>query len=219
MPPKPKHSKEEIIDTALDIIRTDGIEAITAQEIANRLGTSTRPMFTYFATVEELRSAAYVRAMELYESYAHRGLAMNPPYKGYAMEYVRFAAEEPNLYRLLFMQPEDSESFRKYTTHTWNRHLFEVRKVIRDNFGLTEEQSDWLHETLGFHSYGLASMCACGIIDFDEQRISEQFGAIFRALVIYLNAPKDERTRIIPAKDAVIPGGMTDYFRLQSDKG
>ena len=59
MPPRPKYTKDEIIDAAVDIIRTDGIYAITAQEIAKRLGTSTRPMFTYFSTVEELRNAAH----------------------------------------------------------------------------------------------------------------------------------------------------------------
>lgn len=33
MPPKPKFSKEEIIDAALDIVSRDGVAALTAREL------------------------------------------------------------------------------------------------------------------------------------------------------------------------------------------
>jgi AcrR family transcriptional regulator len=58
MPPKPKFTKEQIVAAALDVIRDNSVEAITAQKMGKQLGTSTRPMFTYFDTVEELRQAA-----------------------------------------------------------------------------------------------------------------------------------------------------------------
>ena len=40
MPPKPKFTKEEIVDAALDIVSRDGVEAMTAREVGERLGTS-----------------------------------------------------------------------------------------------------------------------------------------------------------------------------------
>ena len=44
MPPKAKFTRQEIIDRA-------PLEAVTAQELASVLGTSTRPVFTYFRTL------------------------------------------------------------------------------------------------------------------------------------------------------------------------
>ena len=48
MPPKAKFTRQEIIDAAVDIARRAPLEAVTAQELASVLGTSTRPVFTYF---------------------------------------------------------------------------------------------------------------------------------------------------------------------------
>ena len=60
MPPKPKYSREDIIETAMDIIRDSSPEMITAQEIGRRMGSSSRPMFTWFNTLEELRAGVSV---------------------------------------------------------------------------------------------------------------------------------------------------------------
>ena len=40
MPPKPKFSKEEIIDAALDIVSQNGVAALTARELGEKLGCS-----------------------------------------------------------------------------------------------------------------------------------------------------------------------------------
>ena len=44
MPPKAKFTRQEIIDAAVDIARRAPLEAVTAQELASVLGTSTRPV-------------------------------------------------------------------------------------------------------------------------------------------------------------------------------
>ena len=54
MPPKPKFTREEIVGTALDLVREKGIEALTARELGAKLGSSARPIFTVFRNMEEL---------------------------------------------------------------------------------------------------------------------------------------------------------------------
>ena len=54
MPPKNRFTKDEMIDAALDIVREKGIDALTSRELGARMGCSTRPMFTFFSTVNEL---------------------------------------------------------------------------------------------------------------------------------------------------------------------
>ena len=49
MPPKPKFTREEIVQTALDIVSRKGVEALTAKELGDALGSSARPIFTVFA--------------------------------------------------------------------------------------------------------------------------------------------------------------------------
>ena len=57
MPPKPKFTKEEIVQTALEVVSQKGAAALTAQELANALESSARPIFTVFRTMQEVQDA------------------------------------------------------------------------------------------------------------------------------------------------------------------
>ena len=56
MPPKPKFTKEEIVQTALEIVSQKGVRALTANELGAALGTSARPIFTVFDSMKEGRT-------------------------------------------------------------------------------------------------------------------------------------------------------------------
>ena len=62
MPPKPKITKEMIVDAAFEIARKTGAENINARTVAERLECSTQPIMYHFATIEELKKAAYAKA-------------------------------------------------------------------------------------------------------------------------------------------------------------
>jgi len=49
VPPKAKFTKEEIVATALAIVKEQGIEALTARSLAKELDSSARPIFTVFS--------------------------------------------------------------------------------------------------------------------------------------------------------------------------
>ena len=67
MPPKPKFTKDEIVDAALDIVSRDGVEAMTAREVGERLSSSARPIFTVFGSMEELYGEVRKAAMRRFE--------------------------------------------------------------------------------------------------------------------------------------------------------
>ena len=52
MPPKPKFTKEEIINSAYELVRLGGENALTAREVGQSLGTSSSPIFTFFSDME-----------------------------------------------------------------------------------------------------------------------------------------------------------------------
>ena len=55
MPPKPKFTREEITAAALELVSEQGIEALTARNRGMRLGSSARPIFTVFRSMEEVQ--------------------------------------------------------------------------------------------------------------------------------------------------------------------
>ena len=110
MPPKVKFTKDEIIQAALNVARVKGASSVSTRDIAAELQVSTRPIFTYFDTMEEVRAEIRKAAEVVYERYVQRGLAEPIPFLGVGMEYIRFAREEPQLYRLLFLTPAADEN-------------------------------------------------------------------------------------------------------------
>ena len=107
MPPRVKFQKEEIVAAALDVVRKKGIDAVTAREVAAELSVSPRPIFTWFNTMEQLKAAVFEMAKGVYREYVERGLSGPIPFLGVGQQYVRFAKEEPELYKLLFLTKPD----------------------------------------------------------------------------------------------------------------
>lgn len=69
MPPKAKITRQMILDTALELTRQAGFEAVNARSIAGKLRCSTRPLFTCYENMEQLKSEFLAFAYEYYERY------------------------------------------------------------------------------------------------------------------------------------------------------
>lgn len=69
MPPKAKFTRAEIIEAALNIVRTDGYEALTSRALGTYLASSARPIFTVFKNMEEVQQAMIEAAKTLYKEY------------------------------------------------------------------------------------------------------------------------------------------------------
>ena len=57
MPPKPKFTKEELIQAALELTREGGLELVVARNLGKKLNTAPSTIFTHFDSVEEIRQA------------------------------------------------------------------------------------------------------------------------------------------------------------------
>lgn len=69
MPPKARITKEMILNTALDLTRQSGFETVNARSVAGRLQCSTRPIFTCYENMEELKREFLAFAYEFYQQY------------------------------------------------------------------------------------------------------------------------------------------------------
>lgn len=104
MPPKPKFTREEIIQAALAVVSQKGVDALTAREVGEQLGSSARPIFTVFKNMEELQAEVRQAAMERFESRVAQREPGIPLFKQVGIQMVTFGLQEPKLYQLLFMQ-------------------------------------------------------------------------------------------------------------------
>lgn len=169
MPPKVKITKDQLIGTAMELVRAEGEQAINARRIANTLGCSTQPVFSNFATMEELRKAVKNAANETYQSFLREDMAMGkyPAYKASGMAYIRFAREETELFKLLFMCDRSGEAVTDDRESV--RPLLELLKI---NLGVSEEEAVMFHLEMWIYVHGIATMIATSYLRWDEDTVS-----------------------------------------------
>ena len=169
MPPKAKVTREEILSACVDIIRESGFSAVNARALASRLGCSTQPIFSNYQSMEELKKDALAYADRLYQSYlsADMGSGEFPPYKASGMAYIRFAREEKQLFRLLFMHDRSAEPPRED-----GGDLDGIVDIIQSSTGLSRERAYLFHLEMWIYVHGIATMCATSYLNWDKDMIS-----------------------------------------------
>ena len=169
MAPKNKFTREEMVAAALRVVRARGLDALTAKTIADELGTSTRPIFTGFGSMDDVRQEVYAAAVEVYDSYTRQGLQEEIPFLGIGKQYIRFAREEPELYRLLFLTRE-----KEYSAAASMRHLQEhVRPALMDIYHITGEEADVYFRDLWLVVHSLSTLIVTGDCTYSNQEIGQ----------------------------------------------
>lgn len=179
MPPKVKITKKDIINTALELVRTKGEQSVNARNIASALNCSTQPVFSNFATMDDLRLALLEKINSLCREFMKNEEEKGefPSYKANGMAYIRFAKEEKELFKLLYMRDRRGEDVPE-STHVDE----EMEKVVRNNTGLDEENATLFHLEMWAFVHGIASMFATGFLDLDMDLVSRMLTDAYQGL-------------------------------------
>lgn len=168
MPPLQRTGKNQIINEAFEIVRKEGYENLNARAIAKRLGVSTQPIFSNFRNMEELKKEIIKKASSFYfamlEEEEKNG--KYPPYKARGMGYIRFAREEKNLFRLLFM--DKRQPGVAFPTDAATKEI----GLISDSLSFREEKASRMHALLWFFVHGIASLIVTESLDLSEEEVS-----------------------------------------------
>lgn len=195
MPPKPKFTKKEIVQTALEVVAEKGAEGLTARELGDALGSSARPIFTVFKNMEELQVEVREAAMQRFESYAEQVLAGMPRFKQIGMQMVLFGVREPKLYQLLFMQEnKDAVSFDDVFGELGATAAVCI-EAVRKDYGLDADEARTLFENVWIYTFGVGTLCATGMCRFSEKKLGEMLSTQFKAMLLAVqNAKKPAGT-------------------------
>lgn len=176
MPPKSRFTKKEIVDAALNITREEGFSAVTARALGARLHSSPKVIFGLFANMEELQQEVMKAANDLYQRYLQEDMAAGryPPYKAAGMAYIRFAREETELFKLLFMRTRTKKEAEQPADE-----MKEILALIQKNTGLSAERALYFHLEMWTFVHGIATMLATSYLELDAETISTMLTDIY----------------------------------------
>lgn len=192
MPPKAKFTREEIVEAAFDIVKTDGFEALTSRALGTRLGSSARPIFTVFQSMDEVQQAVIEAAKALYKEYVDQGLMWEHPFKGVGTQYILFSIQEPKLFQLLFMteQPQvpDFSGVLPLIEESYEEILLSIQK----DYGMSRPLAEKLYQHLWIYTHGIATLCATRMCRFTGEEISSMITEVCMSILKNIKGCKND---------------------------
>lgn len=183
MPPKAKITKDMIIDAAFEIVRKSGYENINARTVSEKLGCSTQPVMYHFATIEELKKAVYAKLDWYHTEYLMKiQKTQEDVMLGIGLNYIRFAVEEPNLFRFLFQSGFAVENNLLEMINS--KELVPVISAIQEAMNLDVEQTKEVFVTLALFVHGYASIIVNNSLEYDEELIKTHLERVYIGAVL-----------------------------------
>ena len=182
MPPRTRITKDMIIDAATAVVRQKGFENINARTVSAQLHCSTQPVMYHFSTVDTMKRAAYAQVDQLHSDYMMTISPERDPVLGIGLNYIRFAVEEPQLFRFLFQSGYAKES--SLLEMIDSEELLPVLAAMQEGAGLSREKTRQLFLTVALFAHGYASLIANNGLEYDEILVAEHLEQAWNGAVL-----------------------------------
>ncbi|MBQ7612020.1 MAG: TetR/AcrR family transcriptional regulator [Spirochaetaceae bacterium] len=182
MPPKKRITKDMIINGAIEVTKQTGYESINARSVAEYLGCSTQPIMYHFATIEDLKQAAYAQVDKMHSEYLMAISSEETALLEIGLNYIRFAVEKPGLFRFLFQSGYAKES--SLLEMIDSKEVRPVLAALRKASCLTTKKIKQVFLTVALFVHGYASLIVNNGLDYDEKLVSKHLEHAWNGAVL-----------------------------------
>ena len=177
-----KIEKENIIDTCLKITRREGIDALNARKVAKALGCSTQPLFYYYENMDEIKNEVLQEISKLFNQALLKSNYDRPAYKDIGVNYIRFASNEPEFFKIMFQSKMNKEMFDFIDLTGSSLQIFET---ISKQTGLSLENAKQFHLRMWLYVNGIASLVAHQTVEFNDEEIIDLLKDQYVSMLLY----------------------------------
>ena len=199
---KKTFTKEEIVEAAFQVVREQGRKKLSARAIAKELNSSTMPIYSTINSMKDVEQEVGQKFTELLLQYC-----LTPWTGNFLVDmsfgYVRFAKDEKELFRTMFLDDEPSElaDYEKQKPVVFKTLAAQLKKEP-DYKDLDEEQIDHITQNMEIIIHGLACLINYGHLpdDSDEyiQQYLEEVSAFFVQREEGKKSPVKEKEKDMP---------------------
>ena len=186
-----KITKDMILEAAFDIVREKGLEEVSNKSIAKRLECSIRPIYYQFNNSDELKKELYNKIEKYFYKYIMDNMIDNIPYyRQVGINYIKFAREEKNFFKILFMSKSDylPEGFVSKSEDDFK----EISKLIKMSTKLNDDDIKSFHIKMWMFTHGIATLLATDTVLLTEEQISNLLSSQFQALMLLEENPDNK---------------------------
>ena len=181
MPAKRKIYKEDIINASLNIIREKGMDGLNARKLAKKLGCSTQPIFYIYPSMDDIKKDVLKEVANVFDNAMMDSNYDRPVYKDIGRTYIKFAQNEPEIFKLLFNSDyrEGAIDFIKLTGSS--KPIFET---ISKQTGLSKKEAEKFHLKMWLYVNGIANLVLNNTCNFTDDEIDELLREQYISMVL-----------------------------------
>lgn len=176
-------TKEMIIDAAFNITKEKGFSKLSNREIAKYLNCSIRPIYYQFKNSEDLMNELNKVMIKFFYDFLTNNMNDEmPKYKQTGINYIKFAKEEKNIFKVLFMS-KTNLSINEFIDVA-DGNFNEVEKYINMSTSLVGKDLKSFHVKMWLFTHGIATLIASGAVNLTDEEISNLLSSEFKALML-----------------------------------
>ena len=171
-------TREQIVQSACELVAEVGMDGLNMRELAKRCNCSTQPIYLSFKNADELKHEILKQIIECYNQYIAQEIASNkyPEYKASGMGYIRFAKEQPQFFKYLFMRDRSNE-----TTNEMEM-VFEREAERVMQYGINHDTAIAIHTHMWVYVHGIATNYATGFLNWDWDTVNNMLNEMFMGI-------------------------------------
>lgn len=182
MPARRKIQKEDIIQESVSIVAQEGINALNARKIAKKLGCSTQPLFYIYENMDDLKKDVINEIVKIFDIEVLKSETGQLEYKDIGINYIRFAKEEPELFKIMFNRQINEGAF-DFIDLTGSAKT--ILETISKQTGMSNEDAKQFHLRMWLYVNGIASLVANQTVEFNDEEIAELLKDQYISMLLY----------------------------------
>ena len=160
MPPKATFNRDDIIITAFEIVKKSGFKDFSTRKIADELHSSTAPVYSYFSSMDDLKTEVLNCAENLMLEYTLKPYTKSV-FLNMGTGLVLFAQENRELFRALLLESGETKSMLEKFLKALTVELDRDELVSL----LPEKEREEVMNRMAIFTHGFASLLCVGLID------------------------------------------------------
>ena len=189
--PKQKITKEMVVEAAFSLAREGGMEQVLVKNIADKLGCSVQPIYSYCQSMEGLRKAVAERTDAFVRQYADARLDADDLFRSTGRAYLQLAKEEPNLFKIFTLHRREGisslEGFYRSEASP------QTAGALAQNLNLTLDQARQLHIHMLVYTIGIGTIFSVTSPGIPAEDIYSLQETAYQAFLNQIQATKGEQ--------------------------
>ena len=179
--PKQRITKEMVVNAAFEIARKSGMEQVMVKNIAEKIGCSVQPIYSYCKNMHGLRQDVIEQVNHFIQEYVAAHVNKDDLFRSMGKSYIQLAKEEPDLFKIFILhQREGISSLNDLYQLEANPHTAEI---IASELNISVTQAKQLHLNMMIYTIGIGTIFSVTTPGISTDEIYTQQEAAYEAFL------------------------------------